>query len=313
MRTHLFRGVLALAFALAVSAPALAQSIVKGTVLDEKGQPIEGATVLIEDAGKGRKAETKTNKKGEFLQVGLASGQYNVTASKDKLKQTLKLAVRQGQNPPMTFQLTAASGLTDEERKTQAAAGSAATEAIAAMQASNYDVAIAKFTEVVAKVPTCVECYYNLGVAHSSKQQWTEAEAAFKKTIELKPDHGESYAGLANLYNATKRYDDAVAMSKQATELTAAGGAVGGASAESLYNQGVSLWNAQKYAEAKTQFEAAVKADPNMALAYYQLGMANLNLGQIPEAKTAFQGYLKADANGPKAAEVQAFLKQLPQ
>jgi tetratricopeptide (TPR) repeat protein len=60
---------------------------------------------------------------------------------------------------------------------------------------------------------------------------------------------------------------------------------VGGASAESLYNQGVILWNAQKYAEAKTQFEAAVKADPNMALAYYQLGMANLNLGQIPEAK----------------------------
>ena len=87
MRTHLFRGVLALAFALAVSAPALAQSIVKGTVLDEKGQPIEGATVLIEDAGKGRKAETKTNKKGEFLQVGLASGQYNVTASKDKGKE----------------------------------------------------------------------------------------------------------------------------------------------------------------------------------------------------------------------------------
>jgi hypothetical protein len=40
--------------------------------------------------------------------------------------------------------------------------------------------------------------------------------------------------------------------------------------------------------------------------------MANLNLGQIPQAKEAFQGYLKVDANGPKAAEVQAFLKQLP-
>ena len=61
MRTHLFRGLLALALTLAASAPALAQSIVKGTVTDGQGKPVEGATVLMEDAGKGRKAETKTN------------------------------------------------------------------------------------------------------------------------------------------------------------------------------------------------------------------------------------------------------------
>lgn len=313
MRTHLFRGLLALVLALAASAPALAQSIVKGTVTDGQGKPVEGATVLMEDAGKGRKAETKTNAKGEFLQVGLTSGQYNVTASKGTMKQTLKLGVKQGANPPLSFQLTAASGLTEEEKKAQAALGSAAQEAMAAMQAGNHDLAISKFTEVVGKVPTCSDCYYNLGVAYTQKQQWDLAESAFKKTIELKPQQAEAYAGLANVYNATKRFDEAVVISKQATELSGSGGAAGGgASAESLYNQGVILWNAQKYADAKVQFDAAVKADPQMALAYYQLGMANLNLGQIPEAKSAFEGYLKAAANGPKAAEVQAFLKQLP-
>jgi tetratricopeptide (TPR) repeat protein len=313
MRTHLFRGLLALVLAMAASAPAFAQSIVKGTVLDAQGKPIDGATVLMEDAGKGRKAETKTNAKGEFLQVGLTSGQYNVTASKGNLKQTLKIAVRQGQNPPMSFMLTAASGLTEEEKKSQAAVGSAAQEALAAMQAGNHDLAISKFTEVVAKVPTCSDCYYNLGVAYTQKQQWEQAEGAFKKTIELKPEQGEAYAGLANVYNATKRFDEAVAVSKKATELSAGGAAGGGGgNAEALYNQGVILWNAQKYADAKVQFDAAVKADPKMSLAYYQLGMANLNLGQIPEAKSAFEGYLKADPSGPKAAEVQTFLKQLP-
>jgi TolA-binding protein len=49
-----------------------------------------------------------------------------------------------------------------------------------------------------------------------------------------------------------------------------------------------------------------------MSMAHYQLGMANLNLGQIPEAKASFQEYLKVDPNGPKAAEVQGFVKQLP-
>ncbi len=72
------------------------------------------------------------------------------------------------------------------------------------------------------------------------------------------------------------------------------------------------LWNAGKFAEAKVQFEAAVKADPNMGMAHYQLGMAHLNLGAIPEAKAAFQQYLKVDPNGPKAAEVQGYVKQLP-
>ncbi|MBF8300000.1 MAG: lipoprotein NlpI, partial [Acidobacteria bacterium] len=122
---------------------------------------------------------------------------------------------------------------------------------------------------------------------------------------------GDAYTGLANVYNAQKKFDLAQQASAKAAELTSAAG--GGGSAEALYNQGVILWNAGKYAEAKDQFDAAVKADPNMAMAQYQLGMANLNLGQIPAARQAFEAYLKADPNGPKAAEVKVFVQQLPQ
>ena len=121
----------------------------------------------------------------------------------------------------------------------------------------------------------------------------------------------DAYTGLANLYNSQKKFDLAAEASKKASELAGSAGAAGGG-AEATYNQGVILWNGGKYAEAKEQFEAAVKADPNMAMAHYQLGMANLNLGKIPEARAAFEGYLKADPNGPKAAEVKTFLTQLP-
>ena len=73
------------------------------------------------------------------------------------------------------------------------------------------------------------------------------------------------------------------------------------------------LWNAGNFADAKAQFEAAIAADPTIAMAHYQLGMANLNLGMVPEARQAFEGYLEADPNGEKAAEVDGFLQQLPQ
>jgi tetratricopeptide (TPR) repeat protein len=313
MRTILFRGVVAAAVLCAVSvAPALAQSVVRGKVTDAKGQPVPDATILFEATDANRKTTTKTDKNGDFLQVGLASGGYSVTASKDKVgTQTLKLNVRQGPNNPLNFSLSTSSGVSSADKEAAAAVQATAAAAIEAMKAGRHDEAIAKFTDVIAKVPTCVDCYYNIGVAHAAKQQYTEAEAAFKKAIELKPDSGEAYTGLANIYNAQKKFDLAAEASGNAAKF--AGAAGGGAGAEAAYNQGVILWNAGKYAEAKAQFEAAVKADPTMGLAHYQLGMANLNLGQLPAARESFTAYLKADPNGAKAAEVQGILKQLPQ
>ncbi len=311
MRTHLIRGVLALFVVLAVSAPAAAQSVIRGKVLDQAGKPVEGATVTIEATESNRKAEVKTNRNGEFMQIGLPSGGYNVTAIKDNLKQVLQAKISQGMPVELAFQLSPASGLTPEQIKQQAAMAGLAKEAIEAMRAGRDDEAIAKFNEIVLKVPTCSDCYYNLGVAYSKKMQYAEAEGAFQKTVELAPGNGDAYTGLANVYNAQKKFDLAATASAKAAELTSAGG--GGGGAEASYNQGVIMWNAGKYAEAKDQFEAAVKADPAMAMAHYQLGMANLNLGQIPQARAAFEGYLKADPSGPKAAEVQTFLKQLPQ
>ena len=311
MRTYLIRGVLAFFVVLAVSAPAAAQSVIRGKVLDQAGKPVEGATVTIEATESNRKAQVKTNRNGEFMQIGLPTGQYNVTAEKDKLRQVLQARISQGTPVELSFQLSPQSGLTPEQAKQQAAMAAMAKEAIDAMRAGRDDEAITKFNEIVAKIPTCSDCYYNLGVAYTKKTQYAEAEAAFNQAIQLAPSNADAYTGLANVYNAQKKFDQAAQASAKAAELSAAGG--GGGGAEASYNQGVIMWNAGKYAEAKDQFEAAVKADPNMAMAHYQLGMANLNLGQIPQARSAFEGYLKVDPNGPKAAEVQAFLKQLPQ
>jgi tetratricopeptide (TPR) repeat protein len=311
MRTNLFRGVLALTVLLTlVATPALAQSVMRGKVVDAQGKPVEGAAVLFEAEGVNRKAQTKTDKNGEFLQVGLASGQYKITVSKDDVgSQTLPGRVSQGQNPPMSFTLSKASGVPAADKEAAAAIQASAGAALEAMKAGRHDEAIAKFNEVVAKLPQCADCYYNLGVAYTNKQQYAEAETAFKKVIEINPTSGDAYTGLTNIYNAQKKFDLAADASAKASQYSTGGGVAGGA--EATYNQGVILFNAGKFAEAKTQFDAAVKADPTMAMAYYQAGMTALNLGQIPDAVTALEGYLKVDPNGPKAAEVKSALPAL--
>lgn len=309
MRTHLYRGVLALVVALVFSAPAFAQGIVKGKVVDEKNQPVADAKVTI--SGPARNAEVKTNAKGEYVQVGLQSGSYTITVTKDKVgAASAKVNVTQGAPAESNFTLTPTSGMSPEQKATQEAAASA----IEALRAGRDDEAITKLNDVVGKLPNCSDCYYNLGLAYTHKQQWPEAEASLKKAIELKPTSADPYNGLANVYNAQKRFDDALAMNAKATEVAAANGGTGGGSAEASYNQGVVLFNAGKYADAKTQFDAATKADPNNANAFYQLGMTSLNLGQIPDAVAALSTFLKvAPADHPKVAEVKSSLPALQQ
>ena len=172
--------------------------------------------------------------KGEFLQVGLPPGTYKITASKDKLTRTVNnVPIRTAANDrPINLQLSADGGLTDEERKAAAATAQAAQEAVAAMNAGRDDEAIAKFNDILAKVPNCADCLYNLGVAFGHKQQWAQAEESFKKLLTLRPDNADAYNGLANVYNAQKRFDEAIAASKKASEL--AGPAASGGSAEAL-------------------------------------------------------------------------------
>ena len=68
----------------ALATPVFAQAGVKGKVVDANKQPVPDAKVTIEMVeGMNRKFEVKTNKRGEFIQIGLQPGQYKVTAEKD--------------------------------------------------------------------------------------------------------------------------------------------------------------------------------------------------------------------------------------
>ena len=304
MRTHLIRSAMALAVVLAVSSPATDQSMLRGTVIDGEGQRVEGATVTIVALEGQSQAEMTTNERGEFQQIGLASGPYTITVTKDNLSQQLTDTLSQGR--PLEVEFTLAPPAGSEINEEMTALGD---QALAAMREGRDAEAIQIFNEILLTLPNCNDCYYNLGVAYSNQEQYDEAVGAFRRTVQLAPDYAEAYTGLANVYNIQQEYDLAAEAGAKAAEF----GTGVGENAQAIYNQGVILWNAGNFADAKAQFEAAIAADPTIAMAHYQLGMANLNLGMVPEARQAFEGYLEADPNGEKAAEVDGFLQQLPQ
>ena len=71
--------VIAVAAALAMAAPVFAQgNSIRGTVRDDQGQPVQGATITISMENTGRKFQTKSDRRGSFIQIGLTSGTYVV-------------------------------------------------------------------------------------------------------------------------------------------------------------------------------------------------------------------------------------------
>ena len=304
----------AAAVALSVALPATAQStgIVKGVVLDATGQPVENAQVKIVSTGSSRAFEVKSNKKGEFVQIGLPPGQYNVSAEKDKAASSPTTVNVRVSAPAEARLVLGAGGPSKEAVAKNAELKKAFEEGVAASRAGNHDEAIAKFEAGAALNPNCYDCYYNVAFSYSQKKDYEKAEASYKKAIELKADYAEAYNGLANIYNAQRKFEEAAEASKKATELTgAAPGALAGGNADALFNQGVILWNAGKIADAKKQFEAAIAANPSHAESHYQLGMALVNEGNLANAATEFDTYLKLAPTGPNAATAKSLLAQL--
>ena len=296
---------LAVAVILAVAVPALAQTgLVKGKVVDATGKPVADAVIAIEFMeGSSRKLTTKSDKRGEFVQLGLQSGGYRITATTDKLGSGFAdTRIRIGNTSEVTITLSTVPPGTDPK---MAELKKAFDEGVAASRANEFDTAIARFQAAIAVQPTCHECYFNIGYAYLQKKDEKQAEASWQKALEVKPDHAETLNSLATLFNNQKRFDEAAATSAKAAASAPAG------NADAIYNQGIILWNAGKIAEAKAKFEEATTADPTNADARFQLGMALLNEGKVPEAVGSFEQYLKMAPTGQFAGQAKGMLAQL--
>jgi tetratricopeptide (TPR) repeat protein len=317
--------ILALSVAVAfVAAPASAQSgQIRGKVVDAQGNPVEGAKVTIQNVeSSGRALDVKTNKKGEYIQIGLQPGRYKITATKGDLTATKETQIHLDMT---VLDLTLGQGQGGQEMsKEEAAKQRAKVEAMnasfkAGVDLSNEgknDEAIAKFQEVIAAAPKCAECYSNIGTIQAREKKWDEAEASYKKALEVNPSYADAYNGLATVYNAQKKPDQALEASKKAAELSggaagAPGAAGAGGNAPAIFNQGVILWNAGKTAEAQAQFEEALKIDPNLPDAHYWLGMALLSTGKNAEAKPHFETYLKLAPTGQYAETAKAAIASI--
>lgn len=327
-----------LAACTAMAAPAFAQDTtgsLKGRVLDPDGKPVAAAEVILQntkDPTKGPLLLT-TNPDGTFAQDLLPAGEWSITVKETKFTgQRKEPAVVKGGDKVDAGDIKMHVGTKNEmvalgelekaviaKHNEHAAKEQAAIQAAdAARDAGNFDDAIAKYTDVAGLIDNCGACYVRIGDIYADKKNDpAQAEKAYLKAVDLyaasstanAAEKAAPYDRLANIYNKEQKFDDASKMSAKANDLREASGGAG--DPVGAYNQGVSLWNAQKFPEAQAAFQKAIKLDPKMSEAYYYLAMTLVNQNKLTEAKPNLETYLKLAPDGPNAATAKAVLDSI--
>ena len=271
----------------------------RGKVLDAQGQPLADAKVVMEfQGGITRKFEVKTNKKGEWMQVGMQPGPYKFTATKEGYQPSfIEVRISLGDPTPVPdFKLNTMAEAQKQAGGTDAEAlRGNFQKAVELHNGGKIDEAEAAYKAILEKTPDVAEVYQNLGSLYLGKKDYAAAETMFQKGLELRPDSTDISTLLARVYQESGQPDKAMALLDKAQ-----------------FNRGIFLLNANKNEEAIAAFQAAIKADPAAPEAYFRLGALMIGQGKVPDAITNLEKYLSLNpTDAQNVATAQGLLKAL--
>ncbi len=121
-----------------------------------------------------------------------------------------------------------------------------------------------------------------------------EAEAAYRRTLELKPDHVDAQNNLGVLLQNSKRLAEAEVAYRRAL-------AIKPDYADVHCNLGVLLKNSKRLPEAEAAYRRALAIKPDYAEAHYNLGVLLRENKRLPEAEAVYRRALEIKPDHPEA------------
>ena len=136
--------------------------------------------------------------------------------------------------------------------------------------------------------PSHVEPYLDLIKGYLKQKQFPEAEQTARTVLERDPENLQARAWLGLSLLARQDFDAADVELQKVLKVTPQGPEVN-------YNYGLLMIGRDRYADAITHLETAVKARHNMTLAWYYLGYCHGKLGHLNEAFASYRKTLQIE------------------
>ena len=311
-----------------------------GTVSDEEGNAIEGATVelYLGDPGRGPDPYV-TKKNGRWAFLGLKTGVWTVKVEKEGMMPSEGQIQVTSTSPPLRIKLRA---IPEEMLYNQRAleAKKQLEEGQAMAQAGDYTGARAKYQEALVNLPpehhpavlvAIASAYAEEGDAENRMKSLVEAQtlapddasvllalaraqydageidtsiATLERVVESEPNNAMVLQVLSDMLVAQGRVDEARQYLDRLPEGTKL-------DPNALLNVGIDHYNAGEMDAALERFNEVVENYPELPTALYYRGLVHLGRGDNELAASDLKAFLAAEPDSPRADEAKEFLSYL--
>jgi len=211
-----------------------------------------------------------------------------------------------------------------EKMKKNKELNDAFNEGMTALQAKQYDQAIAAFDKAGTLDPSQLAVWTNLADAYMKNSEGKTGPAfdenvqkgleTYQKAVTMKPDDAGLHNNYALALAKAKKFDETQLELKKAADLDPTNGG------KYYYNLGALLVNSGQTGPASDAFKKAIELTPTYADAYYQYGISLMGQAKtdssgkvipVPGTAEAFQKYLELQPNGQWAESAKGMLASL--
>ena len=330
-------GLFVILAAFAMALPGHAQTGgLTGKVTLQDGSPCVKCTVQIERQEIKGNYHVNTNKKGEFVYVGLPIGNYKITfldpdghqlfnfsgkhvglgdptdASLDMAKEMATAKKEQQANPQAQKQLQEEA----KEQKQFTGLKQLFDQGNALFAQGQYEQAAAAFDQAaaLAKDKNLVAVLTREAESYHKARQNDKAVEIYQKAIAGSPADASLHNNLGSVYADMGKIPEAQQEFEKSAQLDPA------SASRAYFNLGVVMYNKGKMDEASAALKKSLELDPKYADAYFLeaqslMGKATLTPdGKVvaaPGTIEALQSYLKLEPNGKYAQSAQAMLESI--
>jgi predicted TPR repeat methyltransferase len=311
-RVQMFTIALAMLLVAALAGTAAAQTgRVGGTVKDDAGQPIKGASITAENPSASPSSFTATtDDKGRFSIIGLRTGPWTFTAQAPGFAPEsgrLNVQTIGAPNPPLTFTLkkgatsapaSALGGLAAKDLQAELGA------ADALYNAQKWDDSITAYRAILAKAPALSVINLQIAAAYRNKKDYDGAIAAYNELLKADPNNDKAKIGIG-MTNLEK--GDLAAAEDTLTKAAESPNAT----REVYYNLGEVKFAKGQTDEAAKLYQKAADMDATWGKPLFKLALVQLNKGDKDATIKALEKVIAADPTSQEAAQAKAVIEQL--
>jgi tetratricopeptide (TPR) repeat protein len=258
---------------------------ITGKILDKDGKPLAEAQIVYTSLTTNKSFKVKTGKNGEFVELSVPYGNYQVEVL--------------GSDGQSLFKQKVIVNLSPESRhlvidlSTQASSGKPAISKEQAEAIKEKNAQLLAENALITRYETARQ-----------DKNWQDAENILSQLIALNPDRWQYQKSLGDVQFNQGKYDEALATYEKTIPAAQSEDASKGdpaatkiAIAQMLTLEGDSYLKLRKNEAALAAFSKAAEMSPNPGVAYFNLCATQYNMGHTEDALAACDKAIAADPN----------------